>query len=77
MLHSVGFMRPQRRTARVSQLQINLHLAQSAATQIQFYVMGQICFQSSKDNYIQERYDVHFYLLAQNEIHKEGRPLNT
>jgi hypothetical protein len=67
MQHLVGFMRPQRRTARVSYLQVNLHLAQSAATQIQFCVMGQFCFQFSKDNYIQERFNVNTYLLTQNE----------
>jgi hypothetical protein len=67
MQHSVGFMRPQRRTARVSYLQVNLHLAQSAATQIQFCVMGQFCLHFSKDKYIHERFDVNIYLLIPNE----------
>jgi hypothetical protein len=67
MQHSVGFMRSQRWTARVSNLHVNLHKAQSAVTQIQFCVMGQIRFQSSKDKYIQERFDVNIYLLTQNE----------
>jgi phage tail sheath gpL-like len=67
MQHSVGFMRPQRRTARVNYLQVNLHLAQSATAHIQFCVMGQSCFQSSKDKYIQERFYVNIYLLTQNE----------
>jgi len=77
MQHSVGFMRPQRRTARFSYLQVNLHLAQSAATQIQFCVMRHFCFQSPKANiYKNDLMWIFNYSHRTKDVH-EGRPLNT